>query len=195
MYRLIIRSKLPAAERFESWVFDEVLPSIRQHGAYITDDILNRMKEDGEFTDKLLQRIADERAKNSSLMNHVETLTPKARYYDIILQCPDAVQVSIIAKDYGMSAVAFNKLLHKLKVQFKIGKTWLLYKDYADSGYTVTRTYIIDGKIASIHTCFTQRGRFWLYDLLKWNGYLPITERVSNESQLALDVAEAYAGI
>jgi prophage antirepressor-like protein len=79
LYRLIIRSKLPAAERFETWVFDEVLPSIRQHGAYITNDILNRMKEDSEFTDKLLRRIADEQAKNSSLMNHVEALAPKAR--------------------------------------------------------------------------------------------------------------------
>jgi prophage antirepressor-like protein len=178
LYRLIIRSKLPAADKFETWVFDEVLPSIRRDGAYINDDILRRMREDSEFTDRLLQRISDERAKNNSLLNHVEVLEPKARYYDIILQCPDAVQVSIIAKDYGMSAVSFNKLLHRLGIQFKIGKTWLLYSEHTGNGYTITKTYLINGRIASMHTCFTQRGRFWLYDVLKWNGILPEAEKM-----------------
>ena len=127
LYRLIIRSKLPAAERFEIWVFDEVLPSIRKHGAYINEDVLRRMREDRAYSEELLNILMVERIRNAALYNKVAQLVPKAIYHDIILQCPDAVQVSIIAKDYGMSAVAFNKLLHRLKVQFRMGNTWLFF--------------------------------------------------------------------
>jgi prophage antirepressor-like protein len=129
LYRLIIRSKLSSAEKFEIWVFDEVLPTIRKHGAYINEDVLRRMREDRAYSEELLNVLTAERKRNKTLLGRVEQLAPKAIYHDIILQCPDAVQVSIIAKDYGMSAVAFNKLLYKLRVQFRIGKTWLLYQE------------------------------------------------------------------
>ena len=177
LYRLIIRSKLPEAVRFEAWVCDTVLPSIRRHGAYITDETLRRMRQDSVFADELIRRLTDERAKSSALLDYVERIAPKARYYDIILQCPNAVQVSIIAKDYGYSAVKFNKLLHALGVQYKVGRTWLLYREYDDKGYAVSKTYDIQGKATAILTCFTQRGRFWLYALLKCHGILPLAER------------------
>jgi len=100
LYRLIIRSKLPAAVRFEAWVCDVVLPTIRKHGAYITDDTLRRMREDSAFAEELLKRLNDERAKNESLLNFIDKQAPKVRYYDSILQCSGPVQVSIIAKDF-----------------------------------------------------------------------------------------------
>ena len=187
LYRLIIRSKLPAAERFEKWVFDEVLPSIRKHGAYISEEILRRMQEDSDFNAELLRNLAAEQKRNTALVGRVAQLTPKALYHDIVLQCPDAVQVSIIAKDYGMSAVAFNRLLHRLNVQFRIGKTWLLYKQYQGNGYTVTNTYTKNGLTTLIHTCWTQSGRYWLYGLLKSHGILPEVERNASGAQLSLD--------
>ena len=187
LYRLIIRSKLPAAERFEVWVFDEVLPSIRKHGAYISDDILRRMQEDSDYAAELLRNLTAERNRNNALVGKVAILAPKALYHDIILQNTDAVQVSIIAKDYGMSAVAFNKLLHRLKVQFRIGKTWLLYKEHHGNGYTVTNTYTKNGATTMIHTCFTQRGRFWLYELLKSHGILPDAEKQAGSEQMTLE--------
>jgi prophage antirepressor-like protein len=177
LYRLIVRSKLPAAERFEKWVFDEVLPSIRKHGAYINEDVLRRMREDSAFNAELLHSLTAERKRNTALVGRVAQLTPKAIYHDIILQCPDAVQVSIIAKDYGMSAVAFNKLLYRLKVQYRIGRTWLLYQFHQGNGYTITNTYTKNGMTTLVHTCWTQRGRFWLYELLKSHGILPEAEK------------------
>ena len=177
LYRLIIRSKLPAAIRFEAWVCDEVLPSIRKHGAYITEETLRRMLEDDTFTNRLLHYLSVEQAKNQMLTERMGELRPKAQYYDTILQSPSAVPVSIIAKDYGMSAAPFNKLLHVLGVQYKISKTWLLYKDYAAQGYTISKTYSINGVEASVHTCWTQKGRLFLYDLLKWYGILPEAEK------------------
>jgi len=179
LYRLIIRSKLPAAVRFEAWVCDIVVPCLRKYGAYITDDTLRRMREDSEFTEELLQRLEDERGKNAVLLNCVNKLAPKAQYYDVILQCPGAVQVSIIAATYGMTAISFNKLLHKLGIQYRVGKTWRLYRKYINKGFTVNRTYIIDDRIASTHMCWTERGRMWLYEALKMCGILPEVERMT----------------
>ena len=150
------------------------------------------MREDRAYSEELLNILTVERIRNAALYNKVAQLVPKAIYHDIILQCPDAVQVSIIAKDYGMSAVAFNKLLHRLKVQFRMGNTWLLYQEYADKGYTVTKTFLINGRQASMHTYFTQRGRFWLYELLKSHGILPEAEKRANR-QMTFDDAGASA--
>jgi len=87
------------------------------------------------------------------------------------------VPVSLIAKDYGMSATAFNRLLHSFSIQYPIAGTWLLYQDYAGRGYTQTRTYRISDKTSAMHTCWTQKGRLSLYDILKGWGVLPLIEK------------------
>jgi len=179
LYSLILSSKLPEAKKFTRWVTSEILPSIRQHGAYITDDTLRKMREDDGFTDSLIRRLSDEKAKNNVLLDKLEQFAPKARYYDIILQCENAVQTSIIARDYGMTCAAFNKLLHGLRVQFKIGDCWLLYRDYANKGYTITRTFYVSDKLSKIHTYWTQSGRRFLYDLLRWHGIFPEAEKIT----------------
>jgi len=179
LYRLIFSSKLPTAKAFTRWVTSEVLPSIRKHGAYVTDDTLKKMRDDKGFADDLINRLADEKVKNAALLGEVEQLTPKARYYDLILQCENAVQTSIIAKDYGMTCAAFNKLLHGLKIQYRIGTTWLLYQDHADKGYTLTRTYHVNDNLSKIHTYWTQGGRRFLYDILKWYGIIPEVEKTA----------------
>jgi len=164
------------------WVCDEVLTSIRQHGAYITADTINRMRSDNAYAETLLKRLSAEHAKNNALMDYVDKLQPKAYYCDLVLQATTPMPVSIIAKEYGMSAVAFNKLLHELGVQYKTGGTWLLYKKYANCGYTVTKTYLIGDKEVSVHTCWTQKGKCFLYALLCWHGILPSAKSVFDEA-------------
>ena len=178
LYRLIIRSKLPAAVRFEAWVCDTVLPSIRQYGAYISDDVLDQLIENPESAARLFTKLKDERAKKEALEEYVEKLTPKARYYDIILKCPGAVLATVIAKDYGMSCVKFNKLLHALGVQFrfKTNKTWVLYQEHDGKGYTISNTFHKNGT-TYIQMCWTQKGRLWLYHYLKAHGVYPKTEQ------------------
>lgn len=86
--------------------------------------------------------------------------------------------ISVIAKDYGMSAKKLNKILHELKIQFKQGKTWLLYQKYAGKGYTQSKTHTIDADYSKMHTYWTQKGRLFLYDLLKnKKGILPLIEQ------------------
>ena len=104
-------------------------------------------------------------------------MQPKASYYDLILQNKNTVPITQIAKDYGMSGRKFNEFLHELGVQYKFRKTWLLYQHYAECGYTQSRTYAIDESRSVMHTYWTQKGRLFLYDLLKNEGILPVIEQ------------------
>ncbi len=108
-------------------------------------------------------------------------LKPKADYCDLILQSKALVNISQIAKDYGMSGKAMNKLLHDLGVQYKQSNQWLLYSKYQNSGYTHSRTIDITRSNGlsdvRMHTEWTQKGRLFLYELLKRNGVIPVIER------------------
>jgi phage antirepressor YoqD-like protein len=90
------------------------------------------------------------------------------------------MNVSQIAKDYGMSATKFNKILHELKVQYKQADQWLLYSRYHQKGYTHSETYCFTGAngvtSTKLTTKWTNKGRLFLYELLKNNGYLPLIE-------------------
>ena len=106
----------------------------------------------------------------------IAEMQPKVSYYDEILQNKNTVPVTQIAKDYGMSGRKFNALLHDLGVQYKLRNTWLLYQEYAECGYTQSKTYPTPGGMSVMHTYWTQKGRLFLYDLLKDNGILPAIE-------------------
>lgn len=113
----------------------------------------------------------------------IAELQPKASYYDVVLNCKDLISVSKIAKDYGKSAQWLNEKLHELGVQFKQGDIWLLYQKHAQEGYTSTKTHEHLGSDganhAKIHTYWTQKGRLFIYDLLKCEGILPVMERTA----------------
>lgn len=190
LYRLITRSKLPSAERFESWIFDEVLPSIRKYGMFATDQLLDDMLKNPDYGIKLFTeyKVAREKARQLEIENAqsrqiIGELTPKASYYDLILQNKSLVAITQIAKDYGMSGRAMNALLHDLKIQYKMGNNWLLYQEYADKGYTQSKTHAIDADRSVMHTYWTQKGRLFLYDLLKnERGLLPVIERTQKSA-------------
>lgn len=111
----------------------------------------------------------------------IAELKPKADYTDRILKSKSLVTISQIAKDYGMSGQTLNKKLHELKIQYKLGEQWLLYAKYHNKGYTHSETTPIrhtNGLVSTVmHTKWTQKGRLFLYDLLKQEGILPLIER------------------
>jgi prophage antirepressor-like protein len=176
LYRLIVRSKLPAAMRFEKWIFDEVLPCIRKHGAYIIEELLEAAEKSQDFALELIGKLTFERKKTAALEDINGRLAPKARYCDQVLQCRNVVPVSLIAKDYGMAAAAFNTLLHNLGIQYKTGGAWLLYQAHAGKGYTKSRTYTVSETTSVTHTYWTQKGRLFLYEKLKSCGIVPLLE-------------------
>ncbi len=184
LYSLILSSKLPKAKQFKRWVTSEVLPSIRKHGLYATDELL----ADPDIAIAAFTALKAEREKAKTLESKIAVqkqqiaeLKPKASYYDVVLNCKDLISISEIAKDYGKSARWLNNLLHELNVQYKQGhKIWLLYQKYANKGYTNTKTQTYngnDGEVhTKVHTYWTQKGRLFIYDLLKSNGILPLIE-------------------
>ena len=177
LYSLILSSKLPSAKKFKHWVTAVVLPSLRKHGAYITAETLHKTMSDPRELAKLLTTLADEQDKRRKLEEENAFLSVKAKYYDRILQSKNSVPVTQIAKDYGMSAIAFNRMLHDFGIQYSIRNSWVLYAEYANLGYTQSKTYAIDEDKAVMHTCWTQAGRIFLYNFLAERGIMPMCER------------------
>lgn len=184
LYSLILSSKLPNAKKFKKWVTSEVLPSIRQHGMYAMDDLI----ENPDLAINALLALKEEREKRKALEvenrvkdQQIAELQPKASYYDLVLQCKGLLSMTEIAKDYGMSAKGMNKKLHELGVEFNQSGVWFLYAKYQDQGYTQTKTQNYskpDGtQGARAHMYWTQKGRLFLYELLKQSGILPMIER------------------
>ena len=184
LYNLVLGSRKPQAKAFKRWVTHDVIPAIRKHGVYAVDEVL----KDPDLLISALTALKEERQQRQKLeleaaisRQQIAEMHPKASYYDKVLACPDLVKISLIAKDYGMSAIAFNRLLHKKGIQFKQGDTWLLYQEYADKGYTNSKTYTYeDGngmEHSKLHTLWTQSGRLFLYHILKEDGILPMIER------------------
>lgn len=185
VYRLIVNSELPGAEEFEVWVFDEVLPSIRKHGAYMTPEKIEEVLLNPDTIIQLATQLKEERALVQKQRQIIGELKPKADYTDLILKNKGLVTITQIAKDYGMSGQAMNKLLHDLGVQYKQSGQWLLYREQHGKGYTHSETVEITRKDGTpdvkMNTKWTQKGRLFLYELLKENGVLPVIEQGQKE--------------
>lgn len=179
VYSLVFGSKLPDAKKFKRWVTSEVLPQIRQTGCYKLPQSYK------EAVEHLLIQIEENehlQLENKMKDQQIAELKPKADYCDLILQNKGLMKMNSIAKDYGMSAIALNRKLHDLGVQYKQGKQWFLYSKYQNMGYTQSETINIvrkDGRPdVTLNTKWTQKGRLFLYNLLKEHDIVPMIERV-----------------
>ena len=104
VYRLIVHSKLPSAERFERWVFDEVLPALRKNGIYITDPLVRQFARDPDFAHAVVDALYEQ-------TDRVNELAPKASYFDAFVDPGDAVPIRIAAKQLGVSEHWLVRLL------------------------------------------------------------------------------------
>lgn len=183
LYSLIFSSKMEKAREFKRWVTAEVLPAIRRDGGYM---VASKGESDEEIlaramiiANKSIERLKLESKQKDQIIGE---LKPKADYVDKILQNKSLIKISSIAKDYGMSGRKMNELLHELKIQYKQGEQWLLYANIQDKGYTSSETHEYPKKDGTtdvrLLTKWTQKGRIFLYEELKKNGYLPMIERV-----------------
>ncbi|MDK9853865.1 phage regulatory protein/antirepressor Ant [Staphylococcus equorum] len=158
--------------------FNEMEKQLKQPiASYMIEDPVKRAE----------QWIAEQKEKkqleleNNMNKQKVAEYKPKASYLDTILNNKSLVTVGQIAKDYGMSAQSLNKLLHDLKVQYKQSGQWLLYSNIQDKGYTHSSTTEIEHKDGStsvrMNTKWTQKGRLFIYELLKDKDILPTIEK------------------
>ena len=177
LYKVILRSDKPEAKPFSKWVTRDVLPSIRKHGMYATDELLDNpdllisvataLKEERE------QKKALE-TQNLVLEQKIAEYEPIVQYVDMILQCKDAVATSQIAADYGLSARRLNQILHEEQIQHNIGGQWILYSKHMNKGYTKSETFSFkrsDGRDdVKMQTKWTQKGRLMIHNLLENRG-------------------------
>lgn len=181
LYKLAIKANSAQAEKFQDWVTSEVLPAIRKHGTYMTDQTIEEVLTNPDTIIRLATDLKNERKEKLMLAQQVTELKPKADYTDLILSNKTLVTITFIAKDYGMSGLAMNKLLHDLGVQYSQSGVWLLYAKHQTKGWTQSETTEVVRKDGSkklvMNTKWTQKGRLGLYELLKDNGYLPLIER------------------
>ncbi len=181
-YKLAIKANNPTAEKFQDWVTSEVLPTIRKHGAYLTDSAIEQTLTDPDYLIKLATQLKTEREGRLIAEQQVAEDRPKVTYYDKVLANPSLVTITIIAKDYGMSGREMNAKLHELGIQYKQGKTWLLYSKYQHNGWTHSDTTMVKRKDgtekAVLNTKWTQKGRLGLYEVLKQHNIYPMIEQL-----------------
>ncbi len=181
IYEICRYSNQPKANDFYDWAYD-VLEKVRTTGGYIYgEEIMNEEQLVITTLNVMNKKLEKLKLENQQKQQIISELQPKADYTDAILKSKSIVPITSIAKDYGMSGTAMNDKLHDLGVQYKMGTQWLLYAKYQDKGYTHSETINITHKDGTqgttMNTKWTQKGRLFLYNLLKDNGLLPMIER------------------
>ena len=177
LYKLIMRSKLPNAEKFSDWCCGEVLPSVRKHGIYMTPQAAEKILYNPDFIIGLAQQVKDAQAK-------IAVLEPKAEYCDNVLLSDEHLTSELIAKEYGHSAHWLHATLIKLNVLYKRGRHHYLKAKYADKNYRVSETVILAGGKTVVSHFWTQAGREFIYWLLKKNNIVPLRERQALMAEL-----------
>ena len=177
IYSLIIRSKLKSAKQFQRYVTSEVLPAIRKHGAYMTPELIEQVITSPDFIIQLATKLKEETAAKNKALEVIEVQKPKVKYYDEVLDSKDGYTMTTIAKSFGTDAVRLNAYLKSKGVQYKQDSIWVLYQKYENCGYTQTKTYSANGS-HMITTVWTQKGREFIYKLLKEDNLLDDNGRI-----------------
>lgn len=162
VYRLILRSKLPSAEKFEKWVVDEVLPSIRGHGAYIAPNVLARMEQSPEFTSQLVELLKREQMKAGGLEQQMAVMMAKSGYFDKLVDTSTLTNIRQTAKELRIPEKLFTYLLVEMGFAYRTPKRLLMpYAFMVTCGFAELKEYV-RGKHGGVYMLFTPVGRLYL---------------------------------
>lgn len=158
LYKVIFQSRKESAERFTDWVTSEILPSIRKHGIYATDNVIDNILNNPDFGIELLTKLKEERAARV-----------KAEQTNAILMHVNKTYTATeIAKELGLrSAIQLNKILEKLHIQFKVNDTWVMCSDYSQLGCEEIKQEVLDSGRVIYHRRITQLGREFIINKVR----------------------------
>ena len=181
VYRLIMKSKLPSAQRFEKWVMEEVLPNIRKHGAYMNEDVINQTLENPDFLielamklkeEKERKRLAEEKAK--MLENTIAMDKPYTDFGKSLATCEDAITIGQFAKILSNNdiEVGRNRLFSWFRDNgylIKVGKDKNMPKQiYVKQGlFKVAESIVktVKGELLTATTLITGKGQMYFLEL------------------------------
>ena len=162
LYEVLMQSRKPIAKQFKKEV-KEILKTIRKHGIYATDNVIDNILNNPDFGIELLTKLKEERAarveaerKNAILMHVNKTYT-----------------ITEIAKELGLkSAMQLNRILAEKKIQYQVNGTWLMYSNYSDCGYEEIKQEVLDSGKVIYHRRITQMGREFILGLFEKTAWL-----------------------
>lgn len=160
LYDVILDSRKPEAKKFRKWITCDVLPSIRKHGIYATEDTIDKILSNPDFGIKLLTELKEERQRR------IESERKNA----ILMHVNKTYTMTEISKELNMkSAIELNNKLSEMNVQFKTNKTWVFYSKYSNLGYEEIKQEILDNGRVVYHRKITQMGRDFIINLFKYS--------------------------
>lgn len=158
LYKVIFQSRKESAEKFTEWVTSEVLPTIRKHGAYATDDVIENILNNPDYGIRLLEKLKEEKQARIEAERKNAILTHVNKTYTM----------TEISKELNMkSAIELNKRLSDMKIQYKVNGTWVFYSDYSNLGYEEIKQEILDNGQVVYHRKITQLGREFILGLFE----------------------------
>ena len=172
IYRLIVRSKLPSAEKFESWVMDEVLPSIRKHGAYMTNEVIERTLTDPDYLIQLATALKEERQARLLAEQKIEEQKPLVDFANQVSDTTSLIdmnQMAKLLKDENIP-IGRNRLFEILRQKEILRNNNEPYQRYIESGYFKVKegTYETPyGTKAYVKTFVTGKGQIWITEKLR----------------------------
>lgn len=158
LYALIFGSKLESAKKFKHWVTSEILPSIRKHGIYATDNVIDNILNNPDFGIELLTKLKEERVARVEAEKKNAILTHVNKTYTM----------TEIAKELNLkSATELNRILADKHIQYKVNNTWVFYSDYSNLGYEDIKQEVLDNGHVIYHRKITQMGRAFILGLFE----------------------------
>ena len=166
LYSLILGSRKPEARAFKRWITHEVIPSIRKHGAYMTDSLLDALEAHPEAEPEYLNRLRSENARNRELTRRLRLALPKAEYYDAFVDPADCTNIRTTAKELGVPEKQFTRYLEEKKYLFRDKNRKLFPRAVKKSaGLFLVRDF------------YTERGKLGHYTLITPAGKRHFLER------------------
>lgn len=166
LYSLILGSRKPEARAFKRWITHEVIPSIRKHGAYMTDSLLDALEAHPEAVPEYLNRLRSENARKRELTRCLRLALPKAEYYDAFVDPADCTNIRTTAKELGVPEKQFTRYLEEKKYLFRDKNRKLFPRAVKKSaGLFLVRDF------------YTERGKLGHYTLITPAGKRHFLER------------------
>ena len=184
LYRVIFQSRKPSARKFQDWVFEEVLPTLRKEGSYSMtqskqplasyqiEDPIERAKrwiEEQQHTRELEAQTEQQAQTIGIQQKELTVAAPKVKYYDDTLASTDCLTTTQVADDLGISARALNQQLSNAGVQYFQSGSWHLKGKYREWQLASTRTYNYikgDGSTGTkVNLVWNQRGKRFILAL------------------------------